>query len=62
MNKKIIILGVMLSLITAPAYARSYPTHFHSRAYKVHIINPLKGLRHQRLIKSHKGTILIYNP
>jgi len=52
MNKKIIILGVMLSLITAPAYARGSHTS----------PNPYKYFKHIRITKTYRGHIRVYNP
>ena len=58
MKTKIIILGLVLSLVPAVANARGYHPHIK----KVHVTNPYKGLRHQRLKIARKGTILVYNP
>ena len=52
MNKKIIILGVMLSLITAPAYARGHSVNS----------NPYKYFKHTRIAKTYRGHIRVYNP
>jgi hypothetical protein len=53
MKTKVIVLAVMLSLVTAPAYARGHNVS-HS--------NPYKYFKHTRMIKSYRGHVTIYNP
>lgn len=50
MIKKIIILGVVLSLIPATSFARGHNT----KSYN--------GLRHVRLARPYRGHVTIYNP
>ena len=50
MKTKIIVLGVMLSLVSAPAYAR------------VSHSNPYKNFKHTRMVKTYRGHIRVYNP
>ena len=62
MNKKIIILGLALSLIPAVSNARgtSFPhPHFHAITHKSSG-NPFAGYKHTRVKRTYKGTVTIY--
>jgi len=56
MIKRIVIVILIALLIPAPAYGSTH------HRYKIYKTNLTKGLKHQKIKKVYKGSVLVYNP